>query len=270
MKRVLATLFVLLFLFSNCFGQIGVGAREIALAFSNVSSSNDAFTLFSNPAGLSLIKRREFGIFYSPASFGISEISNAAAVYCEPTSIGSFSIGFSRYGFDLYKETDLLVGFGSILSNNFSVGLTSVFHNISIKNYGSSGVLLFNIGSVARLNNLIRFGFFIENLTHSTIGSESNQIPTVIWLGADLHFSNEFSFNAAIQKEIGFNPSIRYGIEYSIIDFLILRIGASNEPDTYCGGLGILYKSVRADYAVLSHPDLGLTHQFGLIIRFSK
>lgn len=214
MKRVLATLFVLLFLFSDCFGQISSGARQIALARSDLSSSNDVFTLFNNPAGLSLIKIRKVGLFYSPAPYGLTELSNAAAVYCEPTSLGSFSVGFGIYGFDLYKETKITIGFGRKLSKNFSVGLTSIFHNVSIKNYGSKGVLIFNIGSIARLNDLIGFGFLIENITRSTIGNESNQIPTVIWFGTDLHFINEFSFNAAIQKEIGYNPSLRLGTEY--------------------------------------------------------
>ncbi|MCX6170736.1 MAG: hypothetical protein NTX65_15455 [Ignavibacteriales bacterium] len=270
MKRVLATLFVLLFLFCNCFGQMGVGAREISLARSNLSSSNDVFSLFNNPAGLSIIKFREIGIFYSPAPFGLSELSNAAAVYCEPTSLGSFSGGFSLYGFDLYKETEITIGFGRSLSKNLSVGLTTTFHNVSIKNYGSKGILIFNLGAIARLNDLLGFGFLIENITRSTIGNESNQIPTVIWLGTDLHFTKKISFNAAIQKEIGFNPSLRLGTEYSILDFLILRIGVSGEPDTYCGGFGIVYNFIQADYAVSSHPDLGLTHQLGLIIRFIK
>jgi hypothetical protein len=270
MKRVLAILFVLLFLFCNCFGQMGVGARQIALAHSDVSSSNDVFTLLNNPAGLSLTKFREVGLFYSPAPYGLTELSNAAAVYCEPTTIGSFSVGFGIYGFDLYKETKLTLGYGRKLSKNFSVGLTSIFHNVSIKNYGSKGILIFNIGSIVRLNELIGFGFLIENVTRSKLGNESNQIPTVIWLGTDLHFTNNFSFNAALQKEIGYNPSLRFGAEYSIMDFLILRIGVSNEPDTYSGGFGIVYNFIQADYAVSSHPDLGLTHQFGLIIRFAK
>lgn len=54
------------------------------------------------------------------------------------------------------------------------------------------------------------------------------------------------------------------------MDFLILRIGVSSEPDTYSGGFGIVYNFIQADYAVSSHPDLGLTHQFGLIVRFNK
>jgi hypothetical protein len=80
----------------------------------------------------------------------------------------------------------------------------------------------------------------------------------------------EISFSAALKKEIGFNPSLRIGVEYSIIDFLVLRLGVSNEPETYSGGIGVITDFIRADYSLTSHTYLGLTHQFGLIIHFSK
>lgn len=268
MKRVIANCLVLLFLSSICFAQADPGARQIALAHSDISTSDDVFALFNNPAGLSFLISREAGLFYSPSPFDVKELSNAYAAYCEPTSIGSFSAGFSIYGFDLYKETKINIGYGRKISNNFSAGMTAVYHHLSINNYGSKGVLIFNLGAIAKLNDKIGFGFVIENISRSTLANESNQIPSVLWLGTDLNLLKEFSFTAAIRKEIGFNPSLRLGTEYAILDFLKLRIGVSNEPNTYSGGLGILYDFIQADYAISSHTDLGLTHQFGIIIRF--
>jgi hypothetical protein len=49
-----------------------------------------------------------------------------------------------------------------------------------------------------------------------------------------------------------------------------LRFGAHNEPNIYSGGFGVIYQFLQFDYAVTSHPDLDLTHQFGLILRFAK
>lgn len=268
MKRVIANLFVLLFLFSKSFAQANPGACQISLAHSNVSSSNDLFTLFNNPAGLAYLNLREVGFFYSPAPFDIRELSNAYAAYCEPTSIGSFGAGVSIYGYELYKETKFAFGYGKKISNNFFAGLTAVYQNTSIKNYGSKGILIFNLGAIARLNDQIGLGFVIENISRSTLANESNQIPTVLWIGTDLKLFPEISFSAAIKKEIGFNPSLRIGTEYLLINFLKLRVGVSNEPNTYSGGFGILYDFLQADYTVSSHPDLNLTHQFGLIIRF--
>ncbi|MFA7229293.1 MAG: hypothetical protein WC061_09680 [Melioribacteraceae bacterium] len=270
MKRVLATLFVLLFLFNLCFAQINPGARQIALAHSNISASDDVFALFNNPAGLALIQYREVGLFYSPAPYGIKELSTAFASYCEPTAAGSFGAGFSIYGFDLYKETNIAVGFGKKIAENLSLGITSVYQNISIRNYGSKGIVLFNFGGSIKLGSKIGIGFTAQNITRESIADGSNQKPTLFWLGTDLRFVKEISFTAAIQKEIGFNPSFRLGVEYAITGFLILRGGVSDEPDTYCGGIGVLAGIIQFDYAITSHNYLGLTHQFGLIIHFTR
>jgi len=270
MKLIYIAFFTLLLILSECFAQVSPGARQVALAHSDVSSTDDVFALFNNPAGLVSIKSREVGFYYSPAPFGMKELSNAFAAYCEPTEYGNISGGFNIYGFDLYKETQFSLGYAKKISSNFYGGLSANYKNISIKNYGSKGVLIFNLGVIAKLNNQIGFGFAVENVTRSSITDESNEIPTVLWFGTDLKFLKDFVLNAAIKKELGFNPSIRLGSEYSILDFFKLRIGVSNEPNTYSGGIGIIYNIVQADYAVSSHPDLGLTHQFGLIIRFTS
>ena len=268
MKRVISFWWVLLFLFSKCFAQANPGARQIAIAHSDVSTSSDVFAVFNNPAGLASLRTREVGIFYSPAPFEVKELSNAFASFCEPTSIGSFGAGFSIYGFELYKETKIAFSYGSKISNNFYVGLTTIYKNFSIMNYGNKGVLIFNLGTIVKINKQIGIGFVVENIYRATLANESNQIPSVMWLGTNLNLLEEISFTAAIRKEIGFNPSLRIGTEYSIIHFLNLRIGVSNEPNSYSCGFGILYDFIQADYAISSHPNLGLSHQFGLIIRF--
>ncbi|MBI5730283.1 MAG: hypothetical protein HY963_04015 [Ignavibacteriales bacterium] len=270
MKKLVKLFYVLLLLGVESFAQYQPGAGQIALAHSDVSSANDVFSLFNNPAGLALLKSREIGFYYSPAPFGVKELANAFAAYCEPTQYGSFSAGYSNYGFELFKENKFAIGYGRKIANNFFIGLSSIYHSIAIKNYGSKGAIVFNIGAIAKLNDRIGLGFAVNNVTRSTITNESNDIPIVIWFGTDLKFVKDIVISAAVKKEIGFNPSIRLGTEYSMLDFLKLRIGTSNEPNTYSGGIGIIYQIVQVDYAFFSHPDLGLTHQFGLIIRFTN
>ncbi len=270
MKWGFRLFYLLLAIVGESFAQELPGAGQIALAHSNISSSNDVFSLFNNPAGLSLLKSREIGFYYSPTPFGVKELANTFAAYCEPTQYGSLSAGYSNYGFELYKENTFAIGYGKKIANNFFIGLSSAYHNISIKNYGSKGVLVFSLGAITKLTDQIGLGFAVSNVTRSTITNESNDIPTVFWLGSDLKFVKDIVFCAAVKKEIGFNPSIRLGTEYSLLDFLKLRIGTSNEPNTYSGGIGIIYQFVQVDYAFSSHPDLGFTHQFGLIIRFTN
>ncbi len=266
MKSIL----LLLFISVECFAQIQPGAHQAALAHSDIASAGDAFSLFNNPAGIALIHSREIGINYSPAPFEMKELSNAFASYCEPTDFGNFSAGFSIYGFELYKETQFVFGYGRNISRNFSIGASAIYKNITIKNYGSKGVFLFNLGAIAKINEQFGIGFSAENITRATINSESNQIPTVLWAGAYAKFLEELTFSIAARKELGFNPSLRLGAEYSLLDFVQVRFGVSNEPSTCSSGFGVQYEFMQFDYAFSSHPDLGFTHQFGLIVHFSS
>jgi len=263
-------LLLLLLITLECFGQVKPGARQVAMAHSDIASGSDIFSVFNNPAGLSMIDSRELGAYYSPAPFGLTELSNAFGAYCEPTTFGNFSAGFSIYGYELYKETQLALGYSKQVTNNFFVGVTSIYKNISIKNYGSTGKVLFNLGGIAKINEKFGFGFAAENITRSTINGESNQIPTIFCVGANAKFIEELLISIALNKEIGYDPSVRFGTEYALIEFVRLRFGVSNEPNTYAGGFGILYEFLQVDYAVSKHPDLGLTHQFGVIVRLAK
>ncbi|KAF0152087.1 MAG: helix-hairpin-helix DNA-binding class 1 [Ignavibacteria bacterium] len=261
---------ILLAIAIQSFGQINPGARQIALAHSDFSYSSDVFQIFNNPAGLAFSKYREVGIYYSPAPFDTKEMSNAFAAYSEPTPYGTFSAGFSIYGFDLYKETQFALGFGKKITNNFYVGGTAIYKNLAIKNYGTKGTLLLNLGGIATISDQVGFGFAIENISRSTLSDDSGQIPTVFWSGVHLKVIKEFTFSAALSKEVGYDTSVRLGAEYSMLDFIRLRFGAHNEPNVFSGGFGVIYQFLQVDYAAASHPDLGLTHQFGLILRFVK
>lgn len=268
MKRNIIIFLFLLLCSTQSFTQVSPGARQIALSHSDAATSNDAFALFNNPAGLAEIVSQQVGLFYSPSLLGLTEIASGFGTYSYPTSYGTLSTGFMIYGFELYKETKLTIGYGKKLYNNFSVGIAAIYKNLTIKNYGSKGFILFNAGGIVQISSKFNLGFAFENITRTTVGEEDNQFPVVFWTGLSYNMIDGLSVFTAIKKELNFNLSFRFGMEYLLLEFLQLRIGTANEPDTYSGGIGIIYNIFQLDYAVTSHPDLGLTHQFGLITRF--
>ncbi len=262
------TLFILLTIQFTSSAQINPGAKQISLSHSTVAQANDAFAIFINPAGLAQQNWREIGIYYSPSPFGLSKLANGAGVYHEPTSIGSFSIAFLTYGFDLYRETSFLVSYAYNLSNNFFMGLSLNYNNLKIEGYGNDNSIGVSFGGLAYLLENLRLGFFVDNITRSTYGDEKGQIPTTFDLGFSYDLISSLTFNAAIQKEIDQDASIRFGIDYEIIRYINLRLGAMNEPSSFSAGIGINYSLFEIDYAVFNHQDLGFTHQFGVIIQF--
>jgi len=251
------------------FPQINPGAKQISISNSDVALSNDVFSIFNNPAGLAQMDWREIGVYYSPAPFGLSELSNGFIAYHEPTEIGSFALGGMTYGFELYRENKFIAGYSYNYLNKFFAGLAITYHSVSIKNYGSDAAVYFNLGGLAYIINSLRWGFYIHNINRASFGNSDDQIPMVFNTGFSYDVIDNFSLNAAIEKDIRYNASLLVGIEYYIIQYLSLRSGFSNEPSKYSAGIGINYSIFNFDYALFTHPDLGLTHQAGIIISFS-
>lgn len=265
LKIIVPVLFV-----ANGFAQFNPGARQISLSNSDVALSDDVFALFNNPAGLAQLNWREVGIYYSPAPFGLTELANGYVAYVEPLSFGSVSVGGMTYGFDLYRETKLLIGYSYNYENKFFAGVVLNYHTFSIQNYGNTGRFYLNFGGLAYVTNQLRWGFAITNLNRATVADEDDQIPMIFSTGFSYDMLNTLSLNLAIEKDIRYKPSIQCGIEYNIVKYLALRIGFQNQPSRYSAGIGINYSIVSLDYSLFTHQDLGLTHQAGIIISFGK
>ncbi len=270
-KYSMKNLFIALTIFNlNILGQFNSGAKQIALNNSDVALSNDVFSAFNNISGLAQLNWRELGIYYSPAPFGLTELANGYLAYLEPTSFGTLSFGAMTYGFELYRESRFMTGYSNKIFNNFFYGLSINVHSVNIKNYGNAFAFYLNVGSLVYLMKDLRFGFFIDNINRATFSNEKEQIPTVFHAGFSYDIIKELAINLSVEKDLRYEPSLKFGLDYDLIEYLSIRSGFSNHPSNYSTGIGINYSMLNLDYALFSHNDLGLTHQFGLIINFGS
>lgn len=104
-------LLFILFVSTSNIAQIQPGARQISIANADVALANDVFTLFNNPSGLAQMNWKEVGIYYSPAPFGLTELANGYVVCQQPFSFGSLGIGGMTYGYELYRESKIILGY---------------------------------------------------------------------------------------------------------------------------------------------------------------
>ncbi len=269
-KSFLIPLLLLVFLTGKSSAQFNPGAKQIALANSDIATNNDVFGLFNNPAGLSYSSKNELGVFYSPAPFGLSELASGFSGYKHSFQFGTLAAGYMTYGFELYRENMVSVAYSNFIEEKLAVGLTANYHTISIERYGDDNSISFNIGGIASIQHNLRLGFLFENITRSSFGEDDNQIPVVYNAGLSYDINPEITLNAAVEKELDFDPSVKFGLEYKIIEYFELRFGYKNKPDSFAAGIGINYSIFNLDYAFFTHQDLGLTHQAGIIFSFDS
>lgn len=269
MQIILICLLLVSIFSQKDFGQINPSARDIGLAGSTAPISDDVFSLFNNPAGLSETINREAGLHYSPAPFGFTEMANGFAAYSEPFGWGALSAGAMTYGFKLYKETKITAGGSYKYSDDILVGGALNYHNVNIEKYGSASAFYLNLGAIVYCTEWLRAGFYLQNVNNATFKGYKDQIPVIADFGLGVDFDNA-SLSFAAEKDTRYNLSLSAGLEYYLTDNFILRGGIGNEPKRYSGGFGIKYFLFKLDYAVFSHYELGLTHQFSFIITFPK
>ena len=259
----LITLIFFFLILNNTSSQILPGANSIAQAHSDIAISKDIFSLFNNPAGVSIKNKREIGIFYSPSPYGIKELSNGFAAYREPTSFGNIAIGVMTYGFDLYNENEFVFGYSNEITENILWGISFSQLITKIKRYGSTSAFNFSFGSIFRFSKDISLGFYAKNILRS-----ANNLNRDILFSSGISYSplKNSTINLAVSKELDYPFSISAGCNYALVKFLHLRFGLRRDPNQYSGGLGIYFSVFNLNYAASSHIDLGLTHQFDLII----
>jgi hypothetical protein len=183
------------------------------------SLSNNSSAIFYNPAGLGQIKYREFSAFYSPSPYGLSELKTGALSYAEPFSFGVFGLAAKTYGFELYKETNIILSYGNNFKGRIFYGLNVNYFNINIKNYNSASSFGLDVGSMAYINEYLRWGFFAKNLTGSTIGESKEKIAQVYRTGFTVQPRSDINFILEIEKDVKHPISVRAGLEYSFTRF---------------------------------------------------
>lgn len=261
----------MLLLFSQCIlSQMDPGAKQIALSNSDIAVSDNVFALFNNPAGLAQIDNIEAGVFFSPSPFGMRELKNGFAAFSYPASFGAIAIGGMIYGFELYKESKISIGGSYNYQNNFYLGTTLNYKNISIKNYGSKSALIFDIGLLAIITDNLHFGFSYRNITRASLSSNTDELPVEFLSGLSYKIINNCTVSLAVEKDIRYKASPRFGIDYRIIKYISLRTGFSKYPNLYSFGMGIHYSMLNFNYAIFTHQELGLTQQIGIVISFGN
>lgn len=239
------------------------GSRSLALSGSYVALANSGWTIYSNPAGLTLLSAFETGLFYQEP-FGLQELKNIGVMAAQPFSFGAFGFGLIQYGFELYKESLITGSFAHQITDEFSAGYSLNLHQVSIKNYGQATSWSIDAGMLYFPTEWLNLGFSASNLTQSSIGNAKEVLPVVIRSGVSVTLINDIHVMAEIYKQSGYDADHRFAIDFLIHPNVSIYTGVGSQPNNLSGGFSIYYEQFQIDYAVSHHPDLGISSSFSL------
>lgn len=272
MRTLLITLIGCVTLNLTLWGQLaGIppqGAISLGLG-GIISIDTKDWSVFNNPAGLANIESLS-GIVGYQTFLDFSPFNSGVAGINLPTPAGTFALGISRFGDELFNTQMINFGFARKVGI-MSLGLKANILQVNIDGFGKRSILIPEIGGLADLTPTLTLGTHIYNFTQSLISQNTlEKIPTIIRLSLDYHPTDLFNLYTEIEKDVELNPDLKFGLAYLIIDKLTLRTGISTALKSHSFGARLFIKNLVIDYAIRVNNGVGALHSFGLSYQMTR
>ena len=242
------------------------GAKALAMGGAAVTNS-DHYAWSNNPAGAANLKNiTACGSFYH--RFAMKSMNTSQLQVSVPIRKIVTGLSFQKYGDQYYSEQQAGLGLASRIG---IVSLGTQFHILQIKmdemptNYAWIG----EFGGIASLGKHLSWGAHVWNFNLAKLNTTHKvELPVVMRTGICYQPTSKLLGNVEVSKHINYQTSLHVGLEYKIIEWLVLRTGVSTKPFIACFGAGIQSKKMKLDYAFTSHNLLGFSHQLSVAIVF--
>ncbi len=249
--------------------QAVLGARELAMGQTTTALENSTFSVFSNPAMVP--ENNKTASFYSVRYYGFAEITDMAAAITFPTGAGVFGAGAHRYGFDLFNENRLRIGYKNSFKG-FRFGVVINYSHVAQGGgYGNAGAVGLDLGVAAPVTPEVWIGSKATNINQPKYGSlNDEELPRELSIGFSFRLSEAVIFSSDVVKDVRFPVSYRNGIEIVVFKPFFARAGITTSPQTVSAGFGYNSFYWGANVAVQRHENrvLGYSPAIDLNIRW--
>ncbi len=263
MKRY-CVIFIICLLSKQSFSQISyIIPSSNSISQTSVSDSHH-WAAFNNPAMLGNLIYPELGIHYENR-YLISELSTKSIQFALPSNLVNTGISFSHFGYSLYHEMMIGMGFARNFGAKFAMGVQFNYYTAYfVASNSYRGTLFPQVGLSVKLSPEFSLGFNTFNPFQSDIKTEFNskRLPSLFSLGTEYFFSTDLVWRTQIDKEVSTNYRFATGFEYQMLQQFELKLGAyvSNYL-VPCMGVGFKTAAFQLNLNTELHPLLGLISQ---------
>lgn len=259
---------LIIFIWSQyCLAQFS-GAIPSPNSIANTSTADShLWTAFHNPAILGQVENSEITVHYENR-YQLSELSTKSIQAAYPNKIINTGISLSQYGYSHYQEFMLGIGWGRNFSNKFSMGVQfNYFTNYLEASNSYRAALLAQFGLLIQLSPNLNLGFSCFNPFQSNIKAEFvvQRLPSIFSIGSEYFFCPELVYRTQLDKEVCSTYRIATGFEYSMLQSVIVKLGAYRSDYLVpCLGLGLKTSAYGLSFNAEMHPLLGISPNIAL------
>ena len=234
------------------------GTRAAGLAGATVALG-DLLSIRPNPAAIADANTFAVTLFAS-RGFNLPALKLGSAGFVAPLSFVTVGVDAQTLGDELFRETDLRLGFARALklgsSRSIYTGVSGTVRSTSIRDYGNRTALALSFGTLVEIWPALFWGFAYENLAQS---NSPSRLPERMHIGLAFNSMLPTQILASVAKERDFPISARVGLEHRIGKILRLQTGFATQPNRVAAGLEILLKWIAVGIAGERHEFLGWT-----------
>lgn len=283
MRKIILLMMIILLLAGSegktAFSERFSGARPLSMGGSFAALADDLNSIYYNPAGLSLLTGISISGLWT-RYYGMEELEDIVLCAGLPTQAGSFAGSYQTYGFDLYRESSVIISHGLHLFRVLSFGYNVKYLTLSLKadpgispvvEYGSDSAVSFDFGIKGDITGSFSLGAFAMNVNSPSIGkNNAEESEQKFCISAAYRPVNGLATVLTFDKAIEDEYRIRAGAEMWLYRFLALRTGVISRPFNFSVGLGLNYNILYVDYAMVNNLVLGQTHVFSLSVMMGR
>ena len=270
------------------FLKIGVGARPTALGGAYTAISDDANSMYWNPAGLSRINGTQLSLMHNKWVQDINYEFVGVAVGDSGTAGFAFGLTFLWMG-DIAvttfndrlgtsgrtftaRDLSFVFAYGHQINDYVSMGGTLKRIRSTIDDI-SANATAFDLGLLVSLPiQGVTLGATVQNLGNRLkFVQDSDRLPLVYKIGAAYSYQNRLTLAVDLAKPIDNRFRVNAGGEFVLMKTLALRGGynSSNDLDNgFTGGAGVRIRTISIDYAFVPFGVLGNTHRVSAMFQF--
>ncbi len=261
--------FILSFLFFGTFlvgAQVTnqIGGRQSGLA-NTAGLIVDVWAIKNNPAAFGMSEHSGIGLQYQNR-FLIPELSIQNLAIGYHSSAGNFGLYYQQFGFELFRQIQLGVGYGLKLSDKFAAGVNINYHFIRLGDiYGSKYNMSAGLGIFYKPVKKVVLGASVLNVNRARLADyQDERLPTVLIISAQYAVTNATNFMIDFEKEITSPLNIKGALEVKTSDKIKVMIGINSNPFLSAFGCGINLKKLTVFISASWHTRLGLLPGLGL------
>ena len=265
-------LFVFLFCFPVFLSAQLSNVIPNSLSVANASVADlSRWSAFANTASLISFERPSLGFQYENRFF-LEELSTKSISFVYPNKLVTIGFSGSYFGYSVYNEILLGLGFARNFSDRFSLGVQFNYQAAYFLPLNRYYAALFpQIGLLVNLSPTFTLGFSTFNPFQTKINTEtsSKQLASVFSIGCTYSFSDDLLIRFQIDKELSSTYRFAGGLEYKMADLLVFKAGAYDIGYLVpCIGVETKLRKMNVFINTELHPLLGLISSCSISFMF--